>query len=95
MNKVVEYLRIHSAPDSPISGRNLANHFGFTPVKVREYVNEARCSGVPICSTRWGYFYSEDTDLISKTVESMRGRIASQERAIAGLSSILCGRAEE
>lgn len=89
MERIIVYLKRFSTVGNPISGKDLACHFGITGVKVREYINNARCDGIPICSTRWGYFYSEDRDQIEKTVLSMRGRISAQENAIAGLSTLL------
>lgn len=93
MNEIIAYLRRNSSSDKPVSGRVLAEKFGLTGQKVREYINRARQDGVPICSARWGYFYSEDTSQIRKTIDSMRGRIASQELAIDGLSTLLHGAA--
>ena len=89
LEKFVAYLRKYSSTDHPISGKDLANHFGITDVKVREYVSDARSNGIPICSTRWGYYYSEDRAEIKKTLESLRSRIAAQERAIDGLSLLI------
>ena len=93
MNEIIAYLRKNSSLEKPISGRILAEKFGITDQKIREYVNRARQDGVPICSARWGYFYSEDKSQIRKTIDSMRGRIASQELAIDGLSALLHGTA--
>ncbi len=90
MEKIIEYLKRFSSIENPISGKDLANHFGLTGVKIREYINAARCGGIPICSTRWGYFYSTDREQIAKTVSSMQGRISAQENAIAGLNALLC-----
>lgn len=52
-------------------------------------MNAARCDGIPICSSRNGYYYSDDKEQIQKTVDSMRGRIFAQENAIAGLSALI------
>ncbi len=93
MNEIITYLRMHSSAEKPVSGRVLAERFGLTGQKVREYINQARRDGVPICSARWGYFYSEDKSQIKKTIDSMRGRIVSQELAIDGLSTLLHGAA--
>ena len=88
-NEIISYLRRYSTVEHPLKGVDIANHFGTTGVKVRKAVNEARCSGVPICSSSFGYYYSEDKELIRKTVESMLGRIAAQQNAIAGLEQLL------
>lgn len=93
MNDIITYLRKHSSFENPVSGGVLADKFGLTGQKVREYINQARRNGIPICSTRWGYFYSDDKAQIKKTIESMRGRIAAQEMAIDGLSTLLGGAA--
>lgn len=89
MNEIVQYLRVNSSPEHPISGKDMANHFGITGVKVRRYINEARRDGVPVCSTRWGYYYSEEKEHIERTLASLRGRIISQENAITGLEKLL------
>ena len=66
MNEIIAYLRKNSSSDKPVSGMVLAERFGLTGQKVREYINQARRDGVPICSARWGYFYSEDKSQIKK-----------------------------
>ena len=88
-NVISEYLRSNSSHDHPIKGCDLASHFDITGVKVRKAVNDARCSGIPICASSQGYFYSDSKEQIKKTIESMRGRIISQENAIAGLESLV------
>lgn len=88
-NYIADYIRRKAGPQSPISANVIADLFGVKPSYVRKAINAARREAIPICSSRWGYYYSTDRSDISKTVESMRGRIASQEAAIEGLASHL------
>ena len=88
MNQVIDYLKKYSSADHPISGGAIASHFGITGVKVREYINQARRNSVPICSKRWGYYYSENPDDVRKTVRSLRDRISATEGAINGLTAL-------
>ena len=88
-NDVVNYIKCVSAPDRPISGSSIASHFGITDVDVRKKVSEARKAGIPICSVRYGYYYSTDKSDIAKTIDSLRRRISSQESAITGLAALL------
>lgn len=86
---VVDYLRRNSSASCHIAGRVIAEHFGVTGSDVRKLINKSRQNGVPICSSRHGYYYSEDKEHIEKTVCSIRGRISAQENAIHGLSEWL------
>ncbi len=86
---IIKYLRTNSSFEHPIKGSSIASHYGISDVKVREVVNAARRNGIPVCSSSYGYYYSEDKAHISKTVESLKNRIASQESAIDGLSALL------
>lgn len=88
-NSVIAYIHSHGTAEKPIKGSDLAEHFGISGIKVRKAVNAARCSGVPICSSSNGYYYSEDKEQIRKTVDSMLGRIEAQQNAIFGLQSLL------
>lgn len=89
MEQIIHYLRNVSSAENPIKGRDIADHFGISGIDVRDAINKARRASIPICSSRFGYYYSEDKEDIKKTVESMRGRIVAQENAIVGLSALL------
>lgn len=56
---------------------------------MRRAVNNARSNGVPICSSRFGYFYSTNREHISKTISSIQGRIEAQTSAVNGLADAL------
>lgn len=88
MNPVAEYIRknYHSM-DDPVTGSQLSAVFGVKDIEIRRLINEARSSGEPICSCGKGYYYSENTSDICRTIDSMRGRIQKQENAISGLCS--------
>jgi len=70
-----------------VIGRELGNRFGIPGVKVRAYVNEARCDGIPICSCGNGYYYSPRKVDLEDTIRHLKGRIAKVENAIDGLNS--------
>ena len=89
LNIIVDYLRRFSSPEHPVTGKNIGDHFGFSDIEVRKYINQARTKGIPVCSNCFGYYYSEDHDEIMKTVESLKRRITAQENAIDGLKAIL------
>lgn len=89
MNDVTRYIRKTTSTEKSVTGKDIANHLGITDVEVRRQVSEARSAGIPICSTQYGYYYSDDRTEIQKTVDFLRRRISSQERAISGLSELL------
>lgn len=91
MNEIVEYIKRNSSPVSPITGGEIAAHFGITGPDVRKEISNARCNLVPICSSRRGYYISNDKELIIRTIESLKNRIASQEKAIEGMRAIIGG----
>ena len=86
---MIDFLRRNSSVSCPITGRMISEHFGISGSDVRRIINKSRQSGVPICSSRLGYYYSEDKEHISKTVNSIHSRISAQENAIRGLSEWL------
>lgn len=89
MISVVEYIKARDG--IPISSKKLAEAFGVTDFDIRKVINQARSEGIPICSCRKGYYYSEDENEIQKTVMSLAHRIGSIERAIRGLSTCIGG----
>ena len=88
-NLILDFLKSNSSNTYTISGKTIASYFNISGIRVRICVNHLRRDGFPICSNRWGYYYSEEKKDIEKTISSLRGRVASQEDAISGLTRLL------
>lgn len=56
---------------------------------IRKKINEARTAGIPICSTKSGYYLSNDCADISKTIRFLTNRLNTQLQAIQGLQKLL------
>lgn len=88
MNPITRYIKAHSnGLKFPITSKQLSVVFEVSGTEIRRLINEARSAGDCICSCSSGYYYSEDQNDLSKTIDSLRGRISKQEQAIAGLVS--------
>lgn len=71
-----------------ITAKRLATITGHTESFVRKIINEARSRGTPICSTRFGYYYSTEHRDVIDTVEFLTRRVNTQIQAINGLKNI-------
>lgn len=90
MDLIEKYLREHSnGKDYPICSSELAEAFGVPRTMIRHMINAARSNGSPICSGQKGYYVATDKEEIKSTIDSLRGRIAKMEKAIAGLEECL------
>lgn len=90
MNPIINYIKENSKGfNYPISSNLLTAVFNTSGIEIRRLINEARCSGEPICSCGKGYYYSEKEEDIIRTIDSLQGRIAKQEKAISGLKNCL------
>lgn len=89
MKQIVEYIKSNN--EVPISSQSLSKIFGISGSEVRKVINLARCNGEPICSCTKGYYYSESSNDIQKTINSLKHRIESIQSAISGLSNHLGG----
>lgn len=74
--------------DGTITAKELAKKTEKTESLIRKKINEARAQGIPICSTRFRYFISDDRKDIEATIEFLTHRINTQLQAIFGLKSI-------
>lgn len=89
-DECIKYLyENHVGRENAISGCDLGDEFGLLDPQIRMVVNHARCSGIPICSSSKGYYYSEDPAEISATINSLYHRIESVIHAIDGLEKVL------
>ena len=80
---VVEHILL--CGEVPSTAKELGVLFGVDGATIRKIINQYRSGGIPICSNRHGYYYSESPDEIVKTVASLKRRIASIQNAIDGL----------
>ena len=87
MNEVIKFIIKYSNKDNLIDSNQLAKHFDIPRVEVRQLINKARSEGVPICSTRWGYYFSTNEEDIQKTIKSLNGRVHAINKAIAGMGA--------
>lgn len=87
MNAVIEY--IISNENKVVSARQLSEMFLISDLDIRSEINHARCEGIPICSCRKGYYYSEKREDIEKTIKSLQHRVSKMQSAMWGLSKSL------
>ena len=87
MDGVIKFLIKYSSKDNLIDSNQLSKYFDITRTEVRQIINNARSEGIPICSNRWGYYFSTDDEDVQKTVKSLNGRVHANNKAIAGMSA--------
>lgn len=89
-DECINYLRDnHVGRENAIFGCDLGDEFGLLAPQIRKIVNDARCAGIPICSTHKGCYYSVDPAEISATINGLYHRIESVLHAIDGLEKAL------
>lgn len=88
---ISEYLKKNSDAEDPISAGEIATIFTTNTSAVRHAVNAARAKGVPVCSCRVGYYYSEDEEHINRTIASLTRRALKMSHAIDGLAGFVEG----
>ena len=92
MESVVNYIRNCGSIVEPVKNREISSVLNLSEVEVRKLINEARCNGIPICSTQKGYYYSEDKNEILQTIQSLMHRTIAVEKAVNGLLTVVrCG----
>ena len=90
MDLVTKYIKNNSnGRKSPICGSTIAGAFGISGYEVRALINSARCNGDPICSNGKGYYIAADVNEVRKTVDSIKGRIHSMQKAVNGLEKYI------
>ena len=62
---------------------------------VRKLVNKLRRRGVPIASSRDGYFYAKSAGEIYGTIRQLHGMVKGLEAAIAGLEDAMFAFSQE
>jgi biotin operon repressor len=84
--KITEYLKgFHRGESRAVSSRELEAAFGISGRELRGTVNRLRVSGVPICSSEYGYFYAADEAELNRTVRPLTSRIKKIAEARSGL----------
>ena len=53
--------------------------------KIRKYINELRTRKIPVCSSSFGYYYSENPQDIDETITHLDSRIKKIDLARSGL----------
>ncbi len=74
-----------------ITARRLSILLGADESCIRKKINEARSIGIPICSTKRGYYLSNEVGDIQKTIRFLTKRLNTQIKAINGLKARLKG----
>lgn len=88
--KVLHYLKTKAiGQNNAVFGADIGDEFGLVDAQIRRIVNEARRNGVPICSSRHGYYYAENASDIKATIEGLYSRIENVLAAIDGLQGAL------
>ena len=75
--------------DGLITAHKLASLTKASEPNIRKIINEARTKGIPICSTRRGYYLSNEYNDIAKTITFLTNRLCTQLQAISGLQKRL------
>ena len=81
-----EYLKNnYNCESEAVQAGELAATFSTDKRGIRNRVNFLRSTGVPICSSQSGYWYSEEPGDIQKTIDGMSAKITGIQKAITGL----------
>lgn len=78
----------HNTEKTAVKSGVICELFNVQKETLRSMVNFLRCSGVPVCSSVSGYWYSFEAVDIAKTLSHLEGRVKGINRAIAGLKQI-------
>ncbi len=72
-----------------VKGAELEQVLHLSGTDLRKLVNRLRQDGVPICSSRNGYFYARTAGEVYATILQLRTMVRGLEAAIHGLESTL------
>lgn len=89
VDAITRYIRDNASKSHPICSAQLMKRFDTSGVAIRHMINTARSNGDPICSSSRGYYVAHGKEEIQQTIDSLYGRIAGINRAIAGLERSL------
>ena len=79
----------HNGRKNAALSKQLEAAFSCKGSELRKCINSLRTRGIPICSSTEGYYYSENEDDISGTINQLRGRVRKIECAQNGMSQII------
>lgn len=85
--EVINIIQSHDACH-PVHGSSIVTATGLkSDTELRSIVNEARCLGIPVASSRDGYWWGGDSTGIMSTVAELRGRANQIMGAVDGLTA--------
>lgn len=83
---IVEYLKdYHNTESKAVKGRELCTLFNLSSKQVRNVVSDLRQGGEPICSSNAGYWYSDKSEDIGRTITRLSEQVKNMSRSIEGL----------
>ena len=77
--------RKHRGKANAVKSPELEARFGISGPTLREFVNELRRRGCPICSDSSGYYYAETEAELAATIRQLSSRIGKIAMAKSGL----------
>ena len=87
---ICSYLkRNHNSRSTAALSKQLEAAFSCKGTEIRKCINTLRSNGIPICSCVDGYFYSDNAEDISQTVDQLHSRISKIEKAKDGLEKYI------
>ena len=93
---IVEYLKAyHKDEATAIKGRDLRVLFNLTDRELRLVISSLRQNGEAVCSSTWGYWYSENPEDIQITLSRLEGQVKNMNLTIKGLKEVLTGGKED
>lgn len=89
-NQLLAYLKgACSGRRYTVKGAELEQVLHLSGTDLRKLVNRLRQDGVPICSSRDGYFYARTAGEVYTTILQLQAMVRGLEAAIHGLESAL------
>lgn len=90
---MLEYLKeFHGKERCAVKGRELRSLFNLTDKQVRNVVSQLRQDGEPVCSSSYGYWYSEAPEDIERTLHRLEAQVGNMNISIKGLQKALGGK---
>ena len=95
-NQLLAYLKgACSGRRYTVKGAELEQVLHLSGTDLRKLVNRLRQDGVPICSSREGYFYARNAGEIYTTIRSLKDMMYGLSQAVDGLEGALESFGEE
>ena len=93
--KLLEYLKgACSGRQYTVRSAELEHVLNLSGTELRKLVNRMRRRGIPIASSRDGYFYARTAGEVYSTIRQLSGMVNGLNAAIAGLEKALDGYGE-